>query len=170
MDFEKGNEMDEIKLEQWKAEQEAKMAKWKADWEAKLAQYRVESAWQQEMFKSVIVASQVALKSAILINGGASVALLAFIGNLWSKGIGNSVMLSLSRIMCIFVLGVFSGALACGSMYLTQYCYEREWMKRGHYFRYSCLFLVITCYVLFFIGLAFAYFTFASHFELTEKC
>jgi hypothetical protein len=166
--------MDEIKLEQWKAKQEANIASWRAEFDAKLAQYHVESThkltWGTEMFKSVIAASQVALKSAILINGGASVALLAFIGNLWSKGISNSVMLSLSRVMCIFVLGVFAGALACGSMYLTQYCYEREWIKRGNYFRYSCVFLVITCYVLFFIGSAFAYFTFASHFGPMERC
>ena len=61
------------------------MQKWKAQHKNQLAQYNAERAaelsFDIEMFKSVIIAGQAALKSAILINGGATVALLAFIGS-----------------------------------------------------------------------------------------
>jgi len=44
------------------------------------------------MFKSVIDAGTVALRSATLINGGAAVALLAFIGNIWEKGVAEEAV------------------------------------------------------------------------------
>jgi hypothetical protein len=58
--------------------------------EANLAQFKAQNTtnltgWV-ENFRSVISYGQLAIKSAMLENGGAAVAVLAFIGNLWSKG------------------------------------------------------------------------------------
>ncbi|MGR3219179.1 MAG: hypothetical protein ACUZ8H_05085 [Candidatus Anammoxibacter sp.] len=58
-----------------------------AENERNLAHYNAQQLQAVEMFKSVISYGATALKSAILINGGAAVALLAFIGNIWNKGI-----------------------------------------------------------------------------------
>jgi hypothetical protein len=83
------------------------------------------------MFRTVISHASETIKAAILVNGGAAVAILAFLGS--SKGV------SLSRgaasfatdSAAFFVYGVLCGAVAAGSTYLTQYCYHRE--QFGHY-------------------------------------
>ncbi|WP_429933152.1 hypothetical protein [Alteromonas sp. 4B03] len=68
-----------------------------------------------EHFKSVISMAELALKSAILINGGASVALLTFIGNIKS-GDKNFLVYSL----CSFAFGVLFGAIGTFLAYLAQ--------------------------------------------------
>ena len=68
-----------------------------------------------EHFKSVISMAELALKSAIFINGGASVALLTFIGNIKS-GDKNFLVYSL----CSFAFGGLFGAIgSCGLSYLA---------------------------------------------------
>jgi hypothetical protein len=51
-----------------------------------LAGYAAQIAANLELFKSVISTANIAIKSLITINGGAAVALLAFVGHLLSTG------------------------------------------------------------------------------------
>jgi hypothetical protein len=74
-----------------------------------------------EMFRSVIQAGQNALRSAFLMNGGASVALLAFVGHLSSVAPKKVPMLAPS--LATFVGGVLVAALASGVTYLSQWFY-----------------------------------------------
>ena len=80
--------------------------KWKMQHQSNLAQYDAQNAWELQMFKSVILAGQTALKSTILINGGAAVALLAFIGSVWDKTTDENVVRKLLISMLLFVAGV----------------------------------------------------------------
>ena len=80
------------------------------------------SAADLEMFKSVLETGKVALTTPILVNGGASVALLAFIANISAKSdVGSGVGIpSIAGALMWFVFGVLLAALATGSTYLTQ--------------------------------------------------
>ncbi|QQR69350.1 MAG: hypothetical protein IPI58_01310 [Alphaproteobacteria bacterium] len=70
--------------------------------------------WQLETFRSAITSGQNAVKSAFLLNGGAAVALLAFLGQ---KGASPAVVDALLP----FAWGVFLAAFTSGTIYATQY-------------------------------------------------
>jgi hypothetical protein len=77
---------------------------------------QIHSTAQLELFRSVITAGSSALRSATLINGGAAVALLAFLGSPNAKNQQAAFALSLA----IFAFGVFAASAAEGLRYLTQ--------------------------------------------------
>ncbi|MBC3457919.1 hypothetical protein [Pseudomonas mosselii] len=83
-----------------------------------------------EMFKSVIQTGQNALKAFVLLNGGAAVALLAFIGKLADASRSHIPLFALP--LTIFVIGAFFSAISSGLTYLTQMLYteNRTWLKR----------------------------------------
>jgi hypothetical protein len=65
-----------------------------------------------------------ALRTAVLINGGASVSVLAFVGGLVAQGkieIGPSLV-EISSALIWFASGVAAAALAIGFAYFTNYC------------------------------------------------
>lgn len=74
-----------------------------------------------EMFRSVITAGQNALRASFLMNGGASVATLAFIGHLATSSPEKVTLFSAS--LAIFVVGVLFSAVASGTTYLSQWFY-----------------------------------------------
>lgn len=98
------------RLEQYKVE----LSRW-------LEHHKNEKQWQFELFRSTIVAGQSALRAAILINGGAAVALLAFIGNLWETN--PPVANDLARPLNTFLYGVLAAAAAAGTTYVSQWFY-----------------------------------------------
>jgi hypothetical protein len=73
---------------------------------------------KSEKFKAGIEAGQTALRTAITINGGAAVALLAFLGNLAAKQVPAHKLLPWS--MLAFFGGVLFGAFSLGARYFTQ--------------------------------------------------
>jgi hypothetical protein len=86
-------------------------------------------ASQLETWKSVLESGQTALKTFITINGGAAVALLAFLGNLLTKAPPAGTIFPvevLSRAMLYFVGGVASGAASMGLRYFTQFFALRD--------------------------------------------
>ena len=90
---------------------EAKLANFKAENDRNIARANIETAHSLEMFKSVITAGQSALKSSMVVNGGAAAALLAFTGKIWetktSEVVANSltsaIFISLSTPKNIFI-------------------------------------------------------------------
>lgn len=105
--------------------------------EASLEEYRAHlSAWvsssQQahemrlEMLRAVITVGQSALKSALLINGGASVAMLAFIGRIWGSTGAQPTVDALTVSLLSYVFGVLSSAMAAGATYFSQAGYAGE--------------------------------------------
>jgi hypothetical protein len=82
-----------------------------------------------EQYKSVLESGQTALKTLTTINGGAAVALLAFIGNMLTKGQPNggpNPVPTLNQAMLIFILGVFLTGVSSAARYLTQLLASRS--------------------------------------------
>jgi hypothetical protein len=129
--------------------------------QSQLAEHRAQHEAQLEMFKSVIETGQTAVNTAILVSGGASVALLAFIGNLMTKGQPAPLPQAFVWALCAFGGGVLLGAMATGARYIAQHSYSRPmpaWQCAGTVFQVVCVGLVLATYGLFAAGMAAAYF------------
>lgn len=79
---------------------------------------------QLEMFKSIIAAGQNAIRSMITINGGASIAMLAFIGHL--ARIGSTAIPTYAGCLAPFVIGTLLAGTVSGGTYLSQWLYGGE--------------------------------------------
>ncbi|SRR6266852_2927538 len=81
-----------------------------------------------ESFKTAIDSGKNALQTAILINGGAAVALLAFLGNILTKDTPSraSLKFPLSAALLCFGLGVLASALAAAFVYFAQSAHARQ--------------------------------------------
>ena len=130
-----------------------------------------------EVFKSQITFAGSALKTLILVNGGAAVALLSLVGNLWSKTQTEtlSVPEQLIDATALFSVGVLVGAVATGLAYLAQVFYgeahyfdessrERQiCRRRGDRLRMATVACGILGLVLFGGGVINVYFAFHHH-------
>ena len=99
--------------------EEKNQEKYKAELQLWVERNKLQQSFKLEEFKAVIQQGQNALKAAFLMNGGAVIAILAFLGKL--AGINQVAMSALSDAMLIFVSGVFLAGLASGCTYLAQY-------------------------------------------------
>lgn len=132
--------------------------------ESGLAHYNAITAWRAEGFRSVNIAGQAAIKSAILINGGAAIALLAFIGSIYNASQSTEVATQLTYSMRLFIIGVSSGAIASGTTYISQLFYATEYKRLAHVLNGISWLLVTSCYVLFVLGALGTHETFLSRF------
>ena len=106
------------------------------------------------MFRSVISSGQGAIKSSFLLNGGAAVALLAFIGHLAQFSPAKVAMFA--SCLLPFSLGVMAIAITSGFTYLSQWLYASSHArarKAGYVFNFLCIFLGLGSYALFAWGL-----------------
>lgn len=83
-----------------------------------------------ETFKSLITISVEGLKTLLLINGGAIVAILAFLGQ---SPLGTTLAPGLAIPVVLFVVGVISGTLGFGASYKTQYALLNEQFPARQY-------------------------------------
>jgi hypothetical protein len=96
-----------------------------------LAGFAAQSAASVELFKSVIETAKVAIQSLIWINGGAAVALLAFIGHLATISNPSVKIGSFAFPLLCFVFGVWSAALFARFVSLAQKLYSEGWPSCG---------------------------------------
>lgn len=146
---------------------EAKLEHYKAQLNAWVSSYQQVHEWNLEMLRAVITTGQSALKSALLINGAAAVALLAFIGNIWSSSKNPQTIAGIPSAMIYYVIGVLVTAVAAGFTYLSQAGYGKEFGKAsriigvsGHIGAVSC---VVASYILFGYASLVAYRVFVSN-------
>lgn len=125
--------------------------------DSRLAHNRAVHETNLEMLKSVLEAGRTALTSVILINGGAAVALLAYLGNLLSKNPKLEPPADISIGLVLFASGVLSGAMASGSRYVSQSFYSKDWDKSGNTFNGLSILLALSAYVMFGLGVWAAY-------------
>lgn len=125
--------------------------------QSRLAEHRAVHEAQLEMFKSVLESGQTAVNTAILVSGGGTVALLAFIGNLATKTPQASIPHALIVALILFAIGVLLGAMAAGGRYLSQMCYGRNWLRSGIAFHVTTIVFVVATYALFAGGVIAAY-------------
>lgn len=116
------DENEEFQIEKLKAHLQAQVEVEKYNYSANL-----------EMFKSVIQTGQSAIKANMLLNGGAAVALLAFIGKLADVNPGRIPLFALP--LTVFVIGAFLATLLSGLTYLTQLTFSEDgkWRDRAGY-------------------------------------
>lgn len=109
-----------------------------------------------EMLRATIMTGQMALKSALLVNGGASVAMLAFAGNVWGENHLPLILGQLALSLFCFTLGVLVAAIATGLAYLSQGGFGGEFSKKcnemADTLRKYAIWSVFSSYGLFFIG------------------
>ncbi len=146
-----------------KQQSDAQLALFRAELERNLAYYKAVQEHSIEVLRSVFSFAQVALKSSMLINGGAAAGLLAFIGKIWNQSIPQEASSSLTLSILLFSFGVLASALGTVFSYFTQYSYTREWSKWAGFFHIFTVFLVIGSFMLFGIATYKAYLTFAIH-------
>jgi hypothetical protein len=147
--FEKDVETDTYYKSQ---DHEARLAQFKAENDRNIAHAHSETAHSVEMFKSVISSGQSALKSSMIINGGAAAALLAFTGKIWETSTSELVANSLSSSIFIFCLGVLFAAVATGTTYLTQFSFASGWIKLGHSINTFNIIVLLLSYSAFCVG------------------
>lgn len=133
--------------------------------QSSLAQYDAKIKADLEMFKSVINAGKEALNATLLINGGAAVACLSFLGAMLSKCGSESLGLKFTVPLAAFGFGVLAGALGFGMRYFTQFFYARLFNKIGRIFNFGSIFLAACSYVLFGYGVYSAYLAFFTHYS-----
>lgn len=131
--------------------------------ERNLAYYNAVQPNKREMLRAVFAYSQTALKSTLLINGGAAAAVLAFIGNVWDSKLSAATASGLTNSILLFALGVLSAAVGTGFTYCTQYCYTEEWKKGAIAFHILTLLAVLAAFCLFGFGVYEAYSGFSEH-------
>lgn len=109
-----------------------------------IGEYMTDDNWhQQETYKSLMLYGNNAVKFVLLVNGGAVIALLTFLGNLVKN---NSVSIDMAWPMGCFLVGVMVGGLATITAYMTQLSLYNEsignTLKREHTF---WLYAACTC-------------------------
>lgn len=149
--------------DQGKRQLEADLAVFRADHERNLAHYEAQQSHSLEMLRAVITYGQAALKSAILINGGAAAALLAFIGNVWDKGVAQAAVGSVTSSVILFAYGVLTAAIGTAGSYFAQYYYSEGYQRTGVVFHTLTVVLVVASYICFALGANEAYTAFVEH-------
>jgi hypothetical protein len=135
-----------------KSKFEADLTAFRAEHERNLAHYEAQQLHSVEMLRSVITYGLATLKSSMLINGGAAVALLAFIGKIWEKNISVEAVNSLTNAIAFFSFGVLLAAIGSAGSYFTQYNYSESHQKSGIAFHIITILMVIGAFTLFGYG------------------
>jgi hypothetical protein len=108
--------------------------------------------WSLEMFRSVISAGESALKTCVVINGGAAVALLAFAGHVLEQQSKNISIEAVAQSMGAFVGGVFAGGIGFALRYFSQALFAEQHQKSGMTFQGLCIIAGVLSHVLFCVG------------------
>lgn len=150
--------LDEVINSPQPAVSEAELAKYKAELQLWIEQTKGNLASNLEMFRSVIQAGQSAIKSSFLLNGGAAVAILAFIGKLTTSQ--PDKIPSFATSLTLFVVGVLIVTVTSGLTYLSQWFYAggKKWQKAtGFWLNIITIILGLSSYGLFTWGICEAY-------------
>ena len=127
------------------------------------------------VFDSMIQYGREALRASMLMNGGAAVALLTFIGAVWSRNCGRDEIDPLAYALAAFSLGVLLTAFAYAAAYFVQY-YQNESVNAkdntmGMTYFYKLKFsrrvavsLIMFSFLLFFLGVLAAFLVFTGRF------
>jgi hypothetical protein len=136
----------------------AELEKFKADLQVWVEQNKAAHQSNLEMFRSVIQSGQSAIRSSFLLNGGAAVAMLAFIGKLTEAQAGKIPVFASS--LTIFVMGVLAITITSGFTYLSQWFYSGElrWkVITGLWFNILAIVFGLASYGIFIWGMCEAY-------------
>lgn len=107
-----------------KLDYEGKLLHYRACQDFSLARYNAELANGLELFRAVISFADIALKTTFWLNGGAAIAVLAFLGNIWNKQPQPMMFIGFTQTLLLFAIGVALSSCCAGLSYITQrfYC------------------------------------------------
>ena len=107
-----------------------------------------------------MAAGKEAINAAIIINGGAVIALMAFVGNSAAR-YGHQIVNLAATPLLLFGIGVFCGGVAFGTRYVSQFLYARPQNKKlvmlGHVFNGVSWIVTTGSFVIFAVGVFIAY-------------
>lgn len=133
--------------------------------QSSLAEYQAQNAYSIEMFRSVMEAGKDALNALLLINGGAVVAILGFLGTAFSKEkFSPQLGLGLTHPLAYFGMGVLAGAVAHSVRYFAQVGFAGNQDKCGMAMSVLAIVAGLGGYVAFALGLNGAYLAFEQLF------
>ncbi len=138
--------------------------RYKADLQNWIEANKYQHEGNLEMFRSVITSGQNAIKSSFLLNGGAAIALLAFIAHLAEFNAGK--VAEFAACLLPFAFGVLTMVVTSGCTYLSQWLLasHRDGTKKaGFGLNILCIFLGIASYGLFTWGLLATYRVFVAY-------
>ena len=136
----------EGKLRIWEAQMEDRFGIWQVQTEDQLGR-------DVEMFRGIIAFGILALKSVILVNGAAAVALLAFLGHIWgTSDAALNVAVKAGESLGWFVAGTGAGVAAAGLAYITQVVFQEVGQRLGNIVRVFVVALGIVGLIDFAIG------------------
>ena len=119
----------------------------------RIEHYKAQIASNNQMFASVLDYGKHALNAAMIVNAGASVALLTLIGNLAGSPAYAHFAPRFASPVLLFVLGVLAAAMATGGAYCTQYFYTQTPDRpTGKRFHRATGFLSLASYAMFLAG------------------
>jgi hypothetical protein len=138
------------RLEKYRSE----LARWEAE-----VKYSLD--WKLESFRTTMAFAQGAIKSGMLVNGAAAVALLAYLGNIKAQGNATSPFVAA---LGFFSGGVVAAALTFACSYVSQLFYtpgdNDASARRWHY---SALSLLLFSFAFFSGGAVSSYLAFSKH-------
>lgn len=117
-------------LARYNADQALMLAKYNADAAIKLAQFNATSATHLEDFRVVLQAGKETINAAIIINGGAIIALMSFLANAAGKPGPANYLLAFAFPLLLLGSGVLFGGIAYGMRYLAQFFYAYHSTRR----------------------------------------
>ena len=138
--------------------------------EQRLALFQAQLKSGQELFRSAMEFGQSAIKLTMLVNGGAAVAMLAFIGSIERASLDSFAAWCLSLALFSFAVGAGGGAFGAIGAYLTQYSFVKEFQTDmledftesnrlstyGHKLRTTTVIIVCVSASLFLVGILFS--------------
>jgi len=117
-----------------------------------------------ENFRAVIAAGQSAIRTMLVLNGGAAVAMLAFIGHLATESSTQGSIGRYATTILFFALGALAAATVSAGTYLGQWFYGHyaspTHVKIGHYLNVAVIVVGLASLGLFTGGMIDAYFAF----------
>ena len=105
----------------------------------------------------MIVYGQEALKTSLLVNGGAAIAVLGFLSTAATKGLSPGMAANLPIALLFFAFGALATAVAVGLTYVSQGFFTLHRDRLAEVIRAVVFALVIASYALFALGALQAY-------------
>jgi hypothetical protein len=137
---------------------EIQLAQYSAQHQSKIEQYKEGKAEWRELFKATVGHAQSAIKLQALINGGAAVALLAFIGKVWTPDFNASPIANyIPLALVLYCCGVGTAALTQSLTYMSQHFFTYDREKVAEVIRFFSQLTAFSSLVLFFIATYLAY-------------
>lgn len=127
------------------------------DYKHRMEVWRVEAESGRQGTQLVNDSAFHALRTLVLLAGGSSAAVLAFLGAVWS-GVTPAVRAGLAAGLGYFGSAVIGAALAYGLSYLTLLSFfEYDAQRTGNLLRILTIILVVACYISMGLGLLACY-------------